>query len=177
RFRDLALSPSAALPAPPTASIACQCDWDHANREEYAERQHHPQPIGVHRCLLVSINAARAELMREAREIRRRTRKVGKPTQKPRTTSRVTFRNAINCKKFLAGVGPFERISCWNHQIFCVNWRCFISPQGSHALCNGKILGQPDGRSSRRTHGDVSVSCGGRVLFNPARALPAFPPH
>jgi len=57
RSRDLALTPFAAVLAPPTASIARQCEWDHANREEYAERQHHPQPIGVHRRLLVSINA------------------------------------------------------------------------------------------------------------------------
>src|SRR5262249_21132275 len=86
RFRDLALTPSAALPAPPTASIACQCDWDHANREEYAERQHHPQPIGVHAVsssMPSTRRSARAELMREAREIRSRTRKVGKPTQTP----------------------------------------------------------------------------------------------
>src|SRR5262249_6119742 len=57
RSRDLALTPFAAVLAPPTTSIACQCEWDHANREEYAERQHHPQPIGVPRRLLVSINA------------------------------------------------------------------------------------------------------------------------
>src|SRR5262245_42353740 len=53
-----------------------------------------------------------------------------------------TVRNAKNCKGFHAGAGLAERISYWNHQIFCVNWGCFISPQGSHALCNGKIVRQ-----------------------------------
>src|SRR5215471_11500859 len=60
---------------------------------------------------------------------------------KPRHPS-VTLRNARNCKRFLAGAELLGRISSWNHQIFCVDSSCFISPQGSHALWDGKIVRQ-----------------------------------
>jgi hypothetical protein len=157
RFRDLALTPFTALPAPPRASIACQSEWDHANREEYAERQHHPQPIGVHRCLLVSVNAIdHSGGLPEPNSCARLARlgagpeKSGSRHKKPRQPG-VTLKNATNCKKFLAGAGLLEGISYWNHQIFCVNWGCFISPQGSHALCNGKIRGTPMGIKPEET--------------------------
>jgi hypothetical protein len=54
----------------------------------------------------------------------------------------VTVRNARNCKRFPTPPGCSGTIRYWNHRIFCVNWSCFISPQGSHALCDGKILRQ-----------------------------------
>ena len=74
--------------------------------------------------------------MREACEIRRRTRKVGKPTQKTPPAKR----DAQECEtlqKVPRRREAVERISYWNCQIFCVNWPCFISPQGSHALWDG----------------------------------------
>src|SRR5262249_40707704 len=156
------LTPSTALLAPPTASIACQCDWDHAHREEYAERQHHPQPIGVHRCL--PINAVdHCGGLPEPNSCARRARSGAGPEKSgSRHKPPPARRNGQQCEKLQKvppsawgcskgpargcskGAGLLERISYWNRQIFCVNWGCFISPQGSHALCDGKIVRQPD---------------------------------
>src|SRR5262245_61985276 len=51
--------------------------------------------VSSHQCHRPLRRSARTELMREAREIRRRTRKVGKPTQKPPPARR----NAQKCEK------------------------------------------------------------------------------
>src|SRR5262245_3918537 len=40
--------------APPTASVARHCEWQHAGGDEYAKRQHHPKPIGIHRYVPLS---------------------------------------------------------------------------------------------------------------------------
>jgi hypothetical protein len=130
--------------------------------------------LSPHQCRRPLRRSARAELMREAREIRGRTRKVGKPTQTPASQAQRSAMREIakgsspawGCWKGPArgcpkGAEPLERISYWNRQIFCVNWGCFISPQGSHALCNDKIVARLGG-SSRRRHEDVSF-CFGRA--------------
>src|SRR5262249_61081129 len=109
--------------------------------------------------------------MTQATREKRQYKKSRKTDTNPRQPG-ATVSNARNFKRFLVGAEVPERISCWNHQIFCVNWGCFISPQGSHALCNGKIR-QPDWGSNRRRHEDVSFSWGGIVLRGGAGAISA----
>jgi len=83
-----------------------------------------------------------------------RIRRVGKRTQEAPSAKRngqrcKTLRKVPRRSKFRAAScrrrgAPARNISYWNHQIFCVNWSCFISPQGSHALCDGKMVRLPD---------------------------------
>src|SRR5262249_60606749 len=95
-----------------------------------------------------------------ATEISSSTRKVGKPTQPPASQAQRSAMREIakgsmparGCSKGPArgcskGAGLAEGISYWNQQIFYVNWGCFISPQGSHALCNGKIVARFGGQA------------------------------
>jgi hypothetical protein len=90
-------------------------------RPESAKASRSPSPSPrIHERHRPSRRSARAELIRKARGIRRRTRTIGKRKHEPRQPS-FTVRNARNCKRF---------------------WSCFISPQGSHALWAGKILRQ-----------------------------------
>src|SRR5215831_13244845 len=65
-------------------------------------------------------------------------------------------------------------IKYWNHRIFCVDWSCFISPQRSHALWDGKIVRRPDWESSRRRNEHVSFCFGGVVLLGGAGAISAL---
>ncbi len=113
-------------------------------RPESAKASRSPSPSPrIHERHPPSRRSARAELIRKARGIRRRTRTIGKRKHEARQPS-VTVRNARNCKRFptAQGCSGTGTIRYWNHRIFCVNWSCFISPQGSHALWDGKILRQ-----------------------------------
>ena len=92
--------------------------------------------------------------------------------RKPRQPS-VTVGNARNRKRFPGGTGLLRVISYWNHQIFCVDWSGFISPQGSHALWDGKIVRQRGWESSRRRHEDASFCFGRGVLLGSAGAVSA----
>ena len=56
----------------------------------------------------------------------------------------VTVSNGTLAKSSTPRGGPARNISHWNHLVFCADSSCFISPQGSHALCDGKIVRQPE---------------------------------
>src|SRR5262244_2031949 len=145
RSRDLALTPFAAVLAPPTASIACQCEWDHSNREDMPSANiTHSQSESIAVSSYPSMPST-TEAISQSRihphgsRDQAQNQKSREADTNPRQPS-VTLRNARHCKRFLAGAGLLGRISSWNHQIFCVDSSWFISPQGSHALWDGKIV-------------------------------------
>jgi len=127
-----------------------------------ASRSPSPSPR-IHERHRPSRRSARGAFIRKARGIGRRTRKIGKPNMSPpakRDGQKCEKLQKVPCQRQVAGDDRLLRtVRYWNHQIFCVNWRCFISPQGGHASCNGKIVRQPHGGSSRRRHegGDMST--------------------
>src|SRR5215831_1037433 len=136
--------------APPATSITHQRKRSNANRGEHANGQNDPKPVVVHRHLPVSTNAIGHRGDQPERNSSARRARSGAAAEKsgrrhkPRQPS-VTVRNARNSKRFPGSTGLLNKR---NHRIFCVDWSCFISPQGSHALWDGKIVRRPDRGSS-----------------------------
>ena len=99
--RHLTFAPFAPVFAPPATRITCQSKRNNANRGEYANSQNHPKPFVVH-CHLPRIaehhrplrRSAKAEFMREAREIGRGLQKSGSRHKPPPAR-----RDAQKCEK------------------------------------------------------------------------------
>lgn len=93
--------------APPAASVARQCERHQAGGEEYAKRQHHPKPVGIHR-YIPSARSHRPIPTRSERSNHSQARGIGRPITgiKRQTCARqpgVTLVNVWNREKFRLG--------------------------------------------------------------------------
>jgi hypothetical protein len=110
--------------APPTASVARHCKWQHAGGEKYAKRQHHPKPVGngIHRYIPCA-RSHRPIPTRSERSNPSQARGIGRPITgiksqitgiKRQTCARqpgVTPANVLHRKKFHAQSAKAHNLS------------------------------------------------------------------
>ena len=123
--------------APPTAGVAHQSEWHHAGRDEYAKRQHHPNPIGIHRYIPLSTipptnsdALGRSNFHAQAREIGRPITGINRQTcarQPGVTLANVRRRKKVPVRSDAAKIPKL------------LESPSFLILQSSHALCDGIV--------------------------------------